>query len=164
MSPLLDTAKPRDAAELPFVDAHTIEVSASAERVWDVLVTEILPGWGAGAGPLGRVGTRALACPYTDPPPPGAGVPSAIVGFRVERAERPTLVALAGRHRFASYTLTLRVESVAGRLASRLSAETCAAFPGPAGRVYRAAVIDSGAHVLVVRRLLSQVKRSAQRG
>jgi hypothetical protein len=42
---------------------------------------------------------------------------------------------------------------------SRLRAETHAAFPGLLGRLYRAAVIGSGGHRLVTRRLLRQIAR-----
>jgi hypothetical protein len=43
-----------------------------------------------------------------------------------------------------------------------LRAQTHAAFPGIVGQLYRAAVIGSGAHRLVVRRLLSRVARAAR--
>ena len=68
-------------------------------------------------------------------------------GFRLaERA--PDRVVLTGRHRFSTYTLTF--EATDGRVA----AITHAAFPGVAGRLYRAAVIGSGAHAVLVRRML----------
>lgn len=98
----------------------------------------------------GLVGTSATA-------------PSVIMGFRVERAERPALIALAGEHRFARYSLILRVGPGSGDSTSRLSAETRAVFPGVAGSLYRAAVIGTGAHRLVVSRLLTRIRRLAQR-
>ena len=42
----------------------------------------------------------------------------------------------------------------------RLRARTHAAFPGILGRLYRAAVIGSGGHRLMTRRLLRQVARA----
>jgi hypothetical protein len=33
-----------------------------------------------------------------------------MVGFRVARAERPSLTALEGEHRFSRYALTFRAE------------------------------------------------------
>ncbi len=42
-----------------------------------------------------------------------------------------------------------------------LSARTYADFPGVGGRVYRALVVGSGAHVLAVRRMLRSVRSSS---
>jgi hypothetical protein len=42
-----------------------------------------------------------------------------------------------------------------------LRVQTHAAFPGALGRLYRAAVIGSGAHRIVARRLLRRVARTA---
>lgn len=147
-------------ARLPFIDEYTIEIGAPPERVWDALVHEALPRFGAGAGPLGPLGARLLGCPYTERPGPGPHVPEAIVGFRVDRAERPALVALGGHHRFSRYSLTFTIEPAGA--GSRLRATTHAAFPGPAGPWYRRLVIGTGAHVLLLRRLLSQIKRSVE--
>jgi hypothetical protein len=58
---------------------------------------------------------------------------------------------LAGRHRFAQYTLTFVLDP------DRLRARTQAAFPGVSGRLYRTAVIGSGAHRIVTRRMLRRV-------
>lgn len=159
---MTDAALADTPITLPFIDAHTIEVNASAERVWDALVHGALPRFGAGMGPIGAPLARLAGCPYTRVWPPGAAVPETLVGFRVARAERPTLVELEGRHRFARYTLTFRIDP-AGDHTSRLSAETRAVFAGSAGRGYRAAVIGSGGHVVVVRRLLARVRSLAQR-
>lgn len=136
--------------------------------MWDTLVGTILPrfggGWGRlGTGRFGRAGARLLAAPYPDLPVTGSGVPRTIVGFRVERAERPSLIFLAGEHRFAAYTLTLSIAGTEGDSKSRLTAQTRAAFPGWSGHLYRAAVIGTGGHVVVVRRLLHRVRRLAER-
>ena len=164
------------APELPFIDAYSVEAKAPPERVWDVIVDQVLPRFGGGfgsvaTGRIGQVGTRILRAPYAPPSRAGAGAPGAgerasppsvIMGFRVERAERPWLIALAGEHRFARYSLTLRVARTTSGSMSRLSAETRAVFPGTAGRAYRAAVIGTGAHRLVVGRLLSRIRCVAQ--
>jgi hypothetical protein len=84
------------------------------------------------------------------------------VGFRVAREKRPALLALEGEHLFARYALTFRIDPVA-REESRLTAETHAAFPGATGRVYRQLVIGSGGHTIVVRHLLREIKRRAER-
>lgn len=157
---------PHPPAELPFIDEHSIDIDASSERAWDTLVGTVLPrfggGWGRlGTGRFGRAGARLLAAPYPDLPARRSGVPQTIVGFRIERAERPSLILLAGEHRFAAYTLTLSITGAENDSKSRLSAQTRAAFPGGPGRLYRAAVIGTGLHVVVVRRLLHRVRRLA---
>lgn len=43
-----------------------------------------------------------------------------------------------------------------------LSAETHAAFPGPHGAAYKTAVIRSGAHALLVGRLLRRMRSRAE--
>jgi hypothetical protein len=156
-------------AELPFIDEHSIDVNASRERVWDTLAGTVLPrfggGWGRlGTGRIGRAGARLLAAPYPDPPVTCSGIPQTIVGFRLERTERPSLILLAGEHRFATYTLTLSIAGAEGESKSCLSAQTRAAFPGGPGRLYRAAIIWTGAHVVVVHRLLHRVRGLAERG
>jgi hypothetical protein len=154
---------------LPFVDAYSIEANAAPELVWDAAIEGILPRFGGGfgylaAGRVGEVAARALRAPYPRAASGGSRIPDVIVGFRVERAERPSLIALVGEHRFARYALTLRLEPVAGYSATRLTAETRAVFPGTAGRLYRAAVVGTGAHRLVVGRLLCRVRQLAERG
>ena len=72
-------------------------------------------------------------------------------GFRVVEAEPGRRLALRGRHRFANYALTFVFDG------GRLRALTHAEFPGLLGRLYRAAVIGSGGHRLVTRRMLRQV-------
>jgi hypothetical protein len=75
----------------------------------------------------------------------------------------PTLYALLGAHRFARYALVFCIESIDDGDRSLLRAETRAEFPGTKGRIYRALVIGTRGHVLVVRRLLSAVGRRAER-
>ncbi|MBZ0090389.1 MAG: hypothetical protein K8H90_08440 [Thermoanaerobaculia bacterium] len=75
-------------------------------------------------------------------------------GFRVAESEPGRRLALRGRHRFARYALTFVLDG------GRLCAQTHAEFPGLRGRLYRAAVIDSGGHRLITRRLLRQVARA----
>jgi hypothetical protein len=150
------------ADELPYIDAHTIEVQATAESVWDEIVQHTLRRFGAGMGPLGPYATRLGGCPYVEAPPPGRDVPETIVGFRVARAEQPSLIKLAGEHRFARYSLTLRMEPVGSGHATRLTAETRASFPGARGRVYNRFVIGTGGHVIVVMRMLRSIRRRVE--
>ncbi|MFI9153177.1 hypothetical protein [Streptomyces sp. NPDC053367] len=84
-------------------------------------------------------------------------------GFRVAGARPPGELTLTGSHRFSSYALIFRLEE-AGPARTRLRAETRARFPGAAGALYRTLVIRSGAHAVVVRRLLSSIGRRAAAG
>jgi hypothetical protein len=154
-------------AELPFVDVHSLTIDATPERAWEA-VAQVMRGWAGGAPPrrsaqAGALLARLLGCADFEPPRPGPGLPEAIVGFHVAQAELPSLIALAGEHRFSRYALSFRIERT-GESRCVVKAETRAAFPGRAGRIYRAAVIGTGAHVIVVRRLLSSIKHRAERG
>jgi hypothetical protein len=152
--------------ELPFIDSHSLAVKAPPEQAWDETaqvtrrwVEHLLPRGGGAAGPLFA---RLLGCSNVDLPRPGPGAPEAIVGFRVARAERPLLIALEGEHHFSRYALIFQIEPADGS-SCIVKAETRAAFPGRAGRIYRGAVIGTGGHVFVVRRLLSSIKHQAER-
>ena len=80
---------------------------------------------------------------------------TAVPGFRVVAAEPGKRLELRGRHRFSNYALTFELDG------NRVRAQTHAEFPGVLGRMYRLAVITSGAHKLVTRRLLRQIARAA---
>lgn len=127
--------------DLPLVDVHSIEVAADIDTTWAALVER-----------------------FERTPPPATATYARLVGcedptgFHVASSTRPTELVLAGRHRFSTYTLTFRLEP-----GTRLSAETRATFPGIGGRAYRLAVISSGAHVRLTRRLLAGIKRAAER-
>lgn len=145
---------------LPYVDEHARAVAATPGRAWAALV-DVLPR--AFGGSRAERFARLVGCDAAaaDGAFPREG--AALVGFRVARAEAPRELALAGRHRFSQYALTFRLDPVDGGLATRLRAETRAAFPGAAGAAYRAAVIGTGGHAVVVRRLLRGVARRAER-
>ncbi len=83
-------------------------------------------------------------------------------GFRVAKVAAPKLLVLEGRHRFATYRLSFSIDPLAeGR--SHLHARTDAVFPGAQGALYRAHVIGSGGHEIVVRRMLGAIARQAER-
>ena len=67
-----------------------------------------------------------------------------------------------GRHRFARYELTFRVDPLDDGTC-RVRARTSASFPGLRGRAYRALVIGTRGHVLVVRRMLGATRHRAER-
>jgi hypothetical protein len=88
-------------------------------------------------------------------------VGSTIAGFIVTSATEPSELVLEGAHRFGKYRLTFNIDPAADG-ASRLKASTDASFNGVAGRVYKLFVIDSRAHVLLVRSMLRGVKHRAE--
>jgi len=150
---------PADPDALPFVDEHGVEIAAPPDVVWESLCRVADGSFSSPA--TGRV-ARLLGCEQTTgsgPRPLAEG--STIPGFAVARAEPRALLALAGRHRYSEYALVFRLS--ADGAGTRLRAETRARFPGTAGRLYRAAVIGTRGHVLVTMRLLTAVKRRAER-
>lgn len=145
---------------LPHIDEHAVDVRASADAVWAALIVTIGSSF-SGAG--GRQFARLLGC---DPkeisgwssPAPGSSIP----GFTVAAMERPVLIVLSGRHRFSEYVLIFRIDDIDGVI--RCRAESRARFPGRRGRLYRNAVIGSGGHQLLVRRMLRSIKGRAEHG
>jgi acetyl-CoA carboxylase carboxyl transferase subunit beta len=143
-------------APLPHVDEHAIEVAADREAVWRALertVERAAPSWFAtlsGSEDGARSGPRPLAEWSTVP------------GFHVIAAERPSRLALAGRHRFSDYELDFRLDEL-GAAGTRVRAETRAVFPGPLGAAYRTVLLRTPLHRFATRRLLSHVARSATR-
>ena len=145
---------------LPFVDAWSVDVEASPRSVWDT-VLDSMPG------PYGSLALRVWAVVWGADPAEANGLAAHVLG-----AERPGLAvcevvppatyALAGRHRFARYQVVFRIDQ-RDVTRSRLTAETFADFPGTAGRLYRAVVIDSRAHALVVRATLQVLRLRAER-
>lgn len=132
---------------LPFLDEHSAPVTGSADVTWAALLRVLRRAFGGGAWIA-----RLLGCDPARGSAQFAGrTGDALPGFRVVESEPGRRLALRGRHRFARYALTFVLEG------GRLRAQTHAAFPGVLGRLYRAAVVGSGGHRLVTRRLLRQV-------
>jgi hypothetical protein len=142
--------------DLPFIDEHRLLVSAPALAVWRSLAT-VLPG------PSG-LSAEILACLLGAEPRQAAGTPldegATWPGFEVSEATRARLVRLTGRHRFSRYALVLTLDPQPEGM--MLSARTYARFPGVHGWVYQQLVIGSGAHRIVVARLLREVRRRAE--
>jgi hypothetical protein len=134
---------------LPFVDELSVPVEASADRVWASLCGVLRQAFGGGAWFAKLLGCEPLASTARFAGRPGETIP----GFRVEAAEPGHRLALRGRHRFANYALTFVLDG------DHLRAITHAEFPGLHGKLYRAAVIGTGAHKLVTRRLLRRAAR-----
>jgi hypothetical protein len=115
---------------LPYIDEHAIPVDADRAQTWAALL---------------KVMCRNPKDPTTVP-----------VGFSLDTVMPRERLALRGRHLFSIYRLVFELDDDGPRR-TRLRAQTWAAFPGLHGRVYRALVIGSGAHRVVVRRMLRHI-------
>lgn len=149
-----------EPGRLPYVDEHATEVAAAAEPTWAALLRTAER---TSAGTVSAGFARLLGCAdaaAAGPRPLAVG--SAVPGFHVAALREGEELVLAGRHRFAEYALTFRLEPAGG--GTRVRAETRAAFPGRKGGVYRALVIGTRGHVLATRRILAAVRRRAERG
>jgi hypothetical protein len=144
---------------LPYIDEHAVGVHATERETWDALL-EVLPR-SFDTAAVRRFGSLLGVEPAAAGGAAGT-IGSTVPGFVCSRAVEPTVLALLGRHRFSRYALIFRIERTSG--GTRLRAETRAEFPGTKGRAYRALVIGTRGHVLVVRRVLRAVKRRAERG
>lgn len=138
--------------DLPFIDEHSEPFDAPPAAVWSALLRTF--GQHLNAERLARL----LGCYPSERTPSFTGLPGQTVpGFRIDEADPEHRLVLRGRHRFAAYSLTFRMDG------GTLRAETRAAFPGILGGLYRVAVIVSGAHGFVTRRLLRNVTQRASR-
>ena len=145
---------------LPFVDEHSVSVSASAEETWEALL-ETMGHRFANTFP-GRLAVRQLGCIAKECRGEPGEIGSTIPGFIVTRAVAPAVLALMGEHRYSRYALVFRIteRSDAPLL---LSAETRAEFPGRSGSAYRTLVIGGRGHVIAIRSLLRAIRRSAEK-
>jgi hypothetical protein len=128
---------------LPYVDEHRLVVAAPRSQVWTGL-RHYVDGFLAGAE------RSLLARLLGTHPRAGFEVASAVPGSRLD---------LTGRHRFSCYRLVFELADAAGEQ-TLLTARTYAAFPGLHGRVYRALVIGTRAHVVATNHILRSVQRA----
>ncbi len=137
--------------QLPYIDEHSQRVDARADVIWTALLKVLRREMGRQCADRADPGLRPRAG-YGRVRGPARGK-----RCRASAWSRPTTgrrLTLRGRHRFSNYALTFVPDG------DRLRAQTHAAFPGVLGRLFRAAVIGSGGHRLVTRRLLRQVARA----
>jgi hypothetical protein len=120
---------------LPYIDEHAISISADRAAAWH--------------------GLLQVMC--RDPRDP-ATVP---MGFVLGEAVPGERLALKGRHPFSIYQLVFELAGLGEE--TQVRAITRAAFPGMHGRIYRALVIGTGGHKIVVRRMLRRIAEAAQR-
>jgi hypothetical protein len=149
-----------DETSLPFIDEFDVPVDAAPTETFLAAVRGMSRAFETAGG---RAFSAWLRCEHrgsTFSVPPEIGQEAN--GFRVARADAPTALVLEGRHRFAIYRLSFLIDPV-GEGRSRLRARTHARFPGVSGRLYRALVIGSGGHALIVRRMLARMASSAGR-
>jgi hypothetical protein len=146
-------------AQLPQIDEHATDISASADAVWNALIDTLEHDFSrAGAACF----ARAVGCvSHTASGPRPLAEGSTVTGFRIAAAVPGTELVLEGGHRYSEYALTFRLDDI-GADRTRLRAVTRAVFPGVAGGVYRLLVIGTGAHVVAVRRMLSTIKRRSE--
>lgn len=146
---------------LPHVDEHSLVVGATREATWEALLHVSEAMMSSAAAPRYA---RLVGCADTEasgPRPLAEG--SVFPGFHVATAVAPNEFALAGSHRFSDYALIFRLEDDGDGESTRVRAETRAVFPGLKGSAYRALVIGTRMHVLATRRMLTAVKRRAER-
>lgn len=143
---------------LPFVDEHRRLIAAPAPAAWHGLVRVVTRALDRSVGPIGGPWGLQPAGPGGPRP---LDVGSTGPGFVVAAIDAERRLCLDGRHRFSRYRLVFELDAVG--TGTRLRALTFATFDGPHGRVYRALVVGTRGHVLVVRRLLAAVDTAARR-
>ncbi len=125
------------------MDEHSVTVDAPREAVWKAVGQYARELTRSDHGLIGTVlGTEPRS------------------GFDVSQQTEGKCLELSGRHRFARYRLVLALTEQPDR-ALKLSAISYADFPGARGRLYRAVLLGSGAHILAVRHMLRTISRHA---
>lgn len=144
--------------QLPSIDEHYIDVEAPAEATFAALFPTLESALGSKFAHsycerVGAVETEA----HGDLHHPGGTLP----GFTVTRAIAPVMLALAGEHKYAKYAVVFRIDLLPGQR-SRVRLETRALFSDGRGKLYKAAVLGTRGHVVVVNRMLRSIKRRAE--
>lgn len=139
----------------PYIDEHSIHAEAAPEQVWRALVS-VLRGYFGGTGPA--LLARLLGAAPSHRRGEWHGTIHAgdtLPGFAIAEMQAAQRLELRGEHRFSRYSLRFELASDGARCSLR--ARTRAEFPGVVGTAYSALVIGTGAHRVVVRRLLRDV-------
>jgi len=141
---------------LPFIDEYSLDIAAGRQDTWAALTGVVRSDLGAPPVLLTKLLNLEPAARSGTWSPAAVGPDATLPGFAVEEARAPDRLALRGRHRFSAYALVFELDE-GHEAVTRLRAQTWAAFPGLQGRAYRALVIGTRAHRIVVRRLLRRV-------
>jgi hypothetical protein len=139
--------------DLPYIDEHTRAVTTTTDETWRSVVRTLRSEFASGA-PFARALGAAPNDVSGDWSGSGDLTGATLPGFTVVTAQRPSRIELAGKHRFSRYKLVILIDD------GRVRAQTYAAFPGVSGRMYKALVIGSRVHRLVVRRMLRRIARA----
>jgi hypothetical protein len=143
---------------LPLIDVRSVEVGASSVRSWRAVIDVMSR---SANGPGARVFAVGISSADRGAMGKPDDVGSSFPGFHVVRSEPPFLWGLEGGHRFSTYSLEFRVDSI-GPWSSAIHAESRARFHGLTGTVYRATVIGTGGHAFAVGLLLARMKAAAE--
>jgi hypothetical protein len=119
---------------LNYIDEHAITVTANRAETWS--------------------GVLKTLC--RDPNEPSSVPP----GFVLDEARPPERFAMKGRHLFAVYRWTFELDDE-GPHCTRVRSATWANFPGLHGKIYRALVIGTRGHRVVVRLALKRIAARA---
>ncbi|WP_297611783.1 hypothetical protein [Nocardia sp.] len=119
---------------LPYIDQHSTSIAADRTQAWAALLR--------------------TTCKNPD------DLSTLPRGFTLDEAEPPARLSAKGRHPFSRYRLTFILDEL-DPCTTRLTARTDAVFPGLHGRIYKALVIGSGLHRLVVRNMLHRIATAA---
>lgn len=120
---------------LPYIDEHATTLDADAATTWDAVL-------------------QTLCGSPTNPHAP--------FGFRIKEANPRERLVLAGHHPFANYEWVFELDALTPER-TRVRSQTWAAFPHLRGKIYRALVIGSRAHRVVVRLTLKRIANRARR-
>ncbi|UFS94748.1 hypothetical protein [Nocardia huaxiensis] len=121
---------------LPYIDQHSRLVAADRAHTWTALLR--------------------TTCKNPD------DLNTLPHGFSLDESDPPKRLAAEGQHRFSRYALTFTLEEVdSGH--TRLVADSYGAFPGLGGRIYRALVVGSGGHALIVRDMVRRIGVAAEK-
>jgi len=143
---------------LPFIDEHFIEIAARPETVWNAMVREVAD---VGARSSWTRAAKRLGCVHTEVSGDAGQTGWTVPGFLATRAIEPAMLALMGRHRYATYALIMTVlEKPSGLVL--LGAQSRAEFIGAKGKAYRNAVIGTRGHLIVTRGLLRRSRKRAE--
>ncbi|WP_063020915.1 hypothetical protein [Nocardia niwae] len=118
---------------LSYIDEHARSIDANRDRAWKAVLKVVCH----------------------DP-----HEPTAPTGFAFESVVEPSRLALRGQHWFSKYALIFELDEQ-GPSRTRVRARSYGDFPGLHGRIYRALVVGTGGHRLVVRRMLRRIAAAA---